>query len=74
MEEKINITIEYIADRFIDIDFNLPIIGTFRFHWSDPVNVSYGVLNADTGGVIKKGFKTYQEAENWASEENFSIV
>lgn len=72
--EAMTVTIEFITDHFIEFEYNLPFIGNFKFYWSDPIHVSYGVLNAETGAVIKKGFKSYQAAELWVSEENFSIV
>ena len=68
------VTIEFITDHFIELEYNVPFLGHFKFNWSDPVHVSYGVLNDLTGAVIKKGFKSYQEAEAWAGEECFSIV
>jgi hypothetical protein len=70
----VKVTIEFITDHFLELEYNLPFIGHFKFYWSDPIHVSYGVVNDETGAVIKKGFHTYQEAEHWALEETFSIV
>jgi hypothetical protein len=68
------VTIELSNQTFLEIEFSFPIIGYYRFAWSDNSQNTYGVLNDQTGAVIKKGFTTYQEAEHWATEENFSIV
>ncbi len=67
------VTIEYITDHFIEFEYSLPFIGHFKFSWSDPIHVSYGVLSDETGAIIKKGFKTYSQAESWASEQDYSI-
>ena len=48
------VTIEFITDHFLELEYNLPFIGHFKF----PIHGSYGVVNDETGAVIKKGFHT----------------
>lgn len=68
------VSIEHIANYYLDFEFNFSFIGKIEFHWHDSHNTNYCVVNAETKEEIKSGFKTFQEAEHWASEENFSIV
>ena len=68
------VTIELLSNVFFEIEFSFPLIGHHRYKWANPNETSYGVLHGDTGAVIKKGFNTYQQAESWATQENFSIV
>lgn len=68
------VRIEAVTHSFIDLEMELPIIGHIEFKWEDLATLTHRVVNKDTFDIVKEGFTSFESAENWVLEQNYTLV
>lgn len=61
-------------EEFFHLDYRLPFFGLVSFRWDNPLKIYYQIINCETRIVVKSGFQSYEQAEHWASEQNYTVV